>query len=264
MVDSLDLKSSGIYSRGGSSPPEATRHILMKSSEIKISVIIPYFNEKNTIEILIDRIINCEVTIFEIILINDCSSDNSEALLDSLQKKNNTLLSVYHKKKNEGKGFAIKDGIDRSNGNVILIQDADLEYDPIDYKTLIDPFINKSADVVYGSRFLGSQCRVIYFWNRVANMFLTNLSNIFTNLNMTDIETGYKVFKSSVLKDINIEESRFGFEPEITAKIAKKKLKIYEVPISYDGRTYEEGKKIGLKDGIRAIFCIFKYNLLRK
>ena len=145
-----------------------------------------------------------------------------------------------------------------------MIQDADLEYDPIDYKTLIDPFINKSADVVYGSRFLGGQCRVIYFWNRVANMFLTNLSNIFTNLNMTDIETGYKVFKSSVLKDINIEESRFGFEPEITAKISKKKLKIFEVPISYDGRTYEEGKKIGLKDGIRAIFCILKYNLLRK
>ena len=157
----------------------------------------------------------------------------------------------------------IKKGLQKSSGNLILIQDADLEYDPSDYNALINPFINKSADVVYGSRFLGGQCRVIYYWHRVANMFLTNFSNVFTNLNMTDIETGYKIFKKEVLININIEEDRFGFEPEITAKISKKKLKIYEVPISYDGRTYEEGKKIGLKDGFRAVYCIIKYNLFR-
>ena len=235
---------------------------MMKLNEIKLSVVIPYYNEIKTIETLIQKINNCKTKIHEIIIVNDSSTDNSFDLLEKLKKRNKNIILI-HSEKNYGKGKSIKKGLHYSSGNLILIQDADLEYDPSDYNALINPFINKSADVVYGSRFLGGQCRVIYYWHRVANMFLTHFSNVFTNLNMTDIETGYKIFKKEVLININIEEDRFGFEPEITAKISKKKLKIYEVPISYDGRTYEEGKKIGLKDGFRAIYCIIKYNLFR-
>ncbi len=235
---------------------------MMKLNEIKLSVIIPYYNEIKTIETLIQKINNCKTKIHEVIIVNDSSTDNSFDILEKLKKENQNIILI-HSEKNYGKGKSIKKGLQKSSGNLILIQDADLEYDPSDYNALINPFINKSADVVYGSRFLGGQCRVIYYWHRVANMFLTNFSNVFTNLNMTDIETGYKIFKKEVLININIEEDRFGFEPEITAKISKKKLKIYEVPISYDGRTYEEGKKIGLKDGFRAVYCIIKYNLFR-
>jgi len=235
---------------------------MMKLNEIKLSVIIPYYNEIRTIENLIQKIKNCKTKIHEIIIVNDASTDNSYETLEKLKKENQNIILI-HSKKNNGKGKSIKIGLQYSSGNLVLIQDADLEYDPNDYNALINPFINKSADVVYGSRFLGGECRVIYYWHRVANMFLTHFSNVFTNLNMTDIETGYKIFKKEVLTKIEIEENRFGFEPEITAKISKKNLRIYEVPISYDGRSYEEGKKIGFKDGIRAIYCIIKYNLFR-
>ena len=228
---------------------------------MKISILIPVFNEKHTIELIIDKIkkIKIQNCLFEIIVINDCSTDGTNEVIKSISNKIDKLIT---NSRNRGKGFSIREGIEVATGDIILIQDADLEYDPSDYNKLISPIINGRADVVFGSRFIGGdERRVIYFWHTLANKCLTLLSNMLSNLNLTDMETCYKVFKSSELKKIILEEDRFGFEPEVTAKIAKLKIKIYEVGVSYDGRTYGEGKKIGLKDAFSALRCIVKYNL---
>lgn len=227
---------------------------------MKISIIIPCFNEENTIERIVNKILALKDLNFEIILVDDYSIDSTRNIIETKLKEkiNHILLN----KKNYGKGYSIRRGINRATGDVIIIQDADLEYDPNDYNKLLEPFKLGIADAVYGSRFIGSeQKRVLYFWHTIGNKFLTLISNIFTNLNLTDMEVGYKAFKSEVIKNINLKENRFGFEPEITAKIAKKDLRIYEVGISYLGRKYADGKKITWRDGFSAIRCIIKYNL---
>ena len=225
-----------------------------------ITVLIPCFNEKKTIEKVVDRINDLKDLNLEIIIIDDNSNDGTKDLLkDKIQNK---VSKIIFNNKNYGKGYCVKKGIEASNGDAILIQDADLEYDPSDYSKLIKPIENGSADVVYGSRFIGGdERRVLYFWHSLGNKLLTIFSNMFTNLNLTDMEVGYKLFKSDILKDINLVENRFGIEPEVTAKISKKKIRIFEVGISYYGRKYEDGKKITWKDGFSAIRCIIKYNL---
>jgi len=225
-----------------------------------LSIVIPAYNEAETINQLLDAV---KATPYrkEIIVVDDCSSDGTRELLQGLD---HSEISVYFHEKNQGKGAALRTGFSKTSGDIVLIQDADLEYDPAEYPILLKPILDGRADVVYGSRFAGHGAhRVLYFWHYVGNRFLTFLSNIFTNINLTDMETCYKVFRKEALEGIVIEQNRFGFEPEITAKMAKKKLRIYEVPISYYGRTYEEGKKIGWRDGVQAIWCILKYNLLR-
>ena len=227
---------------------------------MKISIIIPCFNEEKTILLVINKILSNYPGEKEIIVIDDCSNDKTREILKSdLEKKIDKLI---FNEKNYGKGFSIRKGINIAEGDVILIQDADLEYDPSDYNKLLKPIERGVADVVYGSRFLGGEeKRVLYFWHTIGNKFLTTFSNMFSNLNLTDMEVGYKLFKSNVIKDIELIENRFGFEPEITAKIAKKKIRIFEVGISYYGRKYEDGKKITWKDGVSALRCIIKYNL---
>ena len=229
---------------------------------MKISVIVPCYNEENTIEKIINKILELKNLNFEIILIDDHSTDSSRKIIE--QNLKGKLDHIILNEENYGKGYSIQQGIKFATGDIIIIQDADLEYDPKDYFRLVEPIKIGIADVVYGSRFTGSsEKRVLYFWHTLGNKFLTLLSNIFTNLNLTDMEVGYKVFKSEVIKNIHLEENRFGFEPEITAKISKKKLRIYEVGISYFGRKYTEGKKITWKDGFSAIKSILKYNLLK-
>jgi len=226
---------------------------------MNISVIIPCFNEEKTISKVVNQVLLQEAIIEEIIIIDDKSTDNSKEKIEKISKTNQKI-KIFFKDKNEGKGSAIKKGIELSTGDIILIQDADLEYDPADYQKLIKPFILSNADVVYGSRFLGGEyVRLHFFWHYLANKILTFLCNIFTNLNMTDMETGYKLIKKKYLDKIDIKEKSFGVEPEITIKLAKQKLIFYEVPISYKGRSYDEGKKIGLKDAFKAIFCIVYY-----
>ena len=226
---------------------------------MKISIIIPCYNEYSTIKKIIDKINNQKTFDKEIIVIDDCSSDGTIEILSNLKDQINSLTL---NKKNYGKGYCIKKGIEIASGDIILIQDADLEYDPNDYEKLLNPIMNNNADVVYGSRFIGSdQKRVLFFWHSLGNKFLTLLSNMLTNLNLTDMECCYKAFKTEVIKNINLKENRFGFEPEITAKISKKDIRIYEVGIKYFGRKYSEGKKITWKDGFRAIYCIIYYNL---
>ena len=228
---------------------------------MNVSIIIPCFNEQNTIKEIVTSVKNYINQSDEIIVIDDGSTDNTIQILKNDLKDIIDKLIINHK--NCGKGYSIRQGILSASCEIILIQDADLEYHPSDYKKLLKPIKNGIADVVYGSRFIGSNERkVLYFWHTLGNKFLTILSNFFTNLNLTDMEVGYKLFKSEVIKDIKIEENRFGFEPEVTAKIAKKKCRIYEVGVKYYGRTYDQGKKIGWKDGVSAIRCIFKYNLL--
>lgn len=229
---------------------------------MKISILIPCYNEVNTIELILGKILGIEDLNYEIIIVDDCSTDGTkDILINKLSKKVDKLI---FNESNFGKGYAIREGLKHTTGDIIIIQDADLEYTPNDYKRLIKPIIDGNADVVYGSRFVGSsEKRVLYFWHTIGNKALTILSNIFTNLNLTDMEVCYKVFKSDVLKSIKLEENRFGFEPEITAKIAKKNLRIYEVGISYFGRKYIEGKKITWKDGFSAIRCILRYNLFK-
>ncbi len=224
-----------------------------------LSVIIPAYNEVNFIADVIRRV---QETPYEkeIIIVDDGSFDGTKDFLKGLKEPN---ITVVLQEVNQGKGAALREGFARAKGDIVIIQDADLEYDPRDYPRLLAPILEGKADVVYGSRFLGGPHRVLYFWHYVGNMIVTLLSNMFTNLNLTDMETGYKVFKREVLKDIKIESDRFGFEPEITAKIAKKRCKVYEIPISYYGRSYEEGKKITWKDGIKAFFTILKHNLFR-
>ncbi len=227
---------------------------------MKLSIIIPCYNEQSTIKEIINKINSQPDIDKEIIVVDDCSVDKTKEILENDIKE--SVHKIIFNNQNYGKGYSIRKGIENSSGDYILIQDADLEYDPSDYKKLLNPIIDGVADVVYGSRFLGSsERRVLYFWHTVGNKFLTLFSNMLSNLNLTDMEVGYKVFKSSLLKEINLKEDRFGFEPEITAKIAKKNIKIYEVGVKYFGRKYSEGKKITWKDGFSAIRCIIKYNL---
>ncbi|MGO9120378.1 MAG: glycosyltransferase family 2 protein [Desulfomonilaceae bacterium] len=226
-----------------------------------VSVIMPCYNEVSTIEQIIRAVLDSPLEEKEIIIIDDGSTDGTKELLKSRIEPQVSKV-IFHDR-NRGKGAAIRSGIAAASGAVIIVQDADLEYDPKDYPRLLEPIRQDKAEVVYGSRFAGGDPhRVLYFWHSVGNKLLTLVSNMFTNLNLTDIETGYKVFCRKILEQITIEEDRFGFEPEITAKIAKLRCRVYEVGISYSGRTYEEGKKIGWKDGLWTIWCIFKYNLI--
>lgn len=229
---------------------------------MKVSIVIPVYNEEKTVAGLVKTVQDVELDIDrEIILVDDCSSDGTRSVLERLAEENEEIRFFAHEV-NKGKGAALHTGFDHAEGDLVLIQDADLEYDPEEYPILFKPILTGRADVVYGSRFAGHGAhRVLYFWHYIGNRFLTLLSNLFTNINLTDMETCYKVFTRDALAGVTIKEKRFGFEPEITARMARKKLRIYEVPISYYGRTYEQGKKIDWRDGVRAIWCILKYNL---
>ncbi len=228
---------------------------------MKLSVIIPVYNEKNTIEEIIHRVLNVEIGLEkEIIVVDDCSQDGTREILEGLNQPN---IKVYFHSKNQGKGAALQTGFSKAEGDIILIQDADLEYDPREYPILLEPILDGRADAVYGSRFLGGPHRVLFFWHYIGNRLLTTFSNMLSNLNLTDMETCYKVFKREVLNKITLKSKKFGFEPEITTKLAKLKCRIYEVPISYSGRDYSEGKKISWKDGIAAIFHIIRFKFFR-
>ena len=236
----------------------------------KLSILIPVFNEANTIYSILEKIKYTQLLNNierEIIIVNDCSTDNTLSIIHKYKEKNEELdIKLFSLEYNQGKGAAIHQAIKHACGEFIIIQDADLEYDPNDYNTLLKPVISASADVVYGSRFIGGNPhRVLFYWHSIGNKFLTSLSNLLTNLNLTDMETCYKLVKTEIAQSLNLKEKRFGFEPELTAKLSRvKNIRFYEVGISYYGRTYEEGKKIGWKDGFRAIYCIFKYNIFLK
>lgn len=231
---------------------------------MKLSVIIPCFNEVDTIEKIISAVRCAPCEDMQIIVVDDFSTDGTRQKLETEISPHGLIDVLLLHDKNQGKGAAIRTGLAAVEGEIVIIQDADLEYDPQEYPKLLEPIIKDMADVVYGSRFSGGQAhRVLYFWHRLGNAMLTLLSNMLTNLNLSDMETCYKAFRYSVISSFTIEENRFGIEPELTAKIAKTGCRVYEVGISYHGRTYREGKKIGWKDGFRALWCIFKYNLLR-
>jgi glycosyltransferase involved in cell wall biosynthesis len=226
--------------------------------EFRLSVVIPVYNERQWIRELVRRVQAVPIP-KEIVLVDDCSTDGTREILRELEGPD---VRVIYQERNQGKGAALREGFRHATGCVVIVQDADLEYDPSEYPRLIQPIVENKADVVYGSRFSGDNHRVLYYWHSVANSMLTGLSNMFTNLNLTDMETCYKVFRREVLADLRLKSNRFGFEPEVTAKIAKHRnptWRIYEVPISYSGRTYEEGKKIGLKDAFTAFYCIVRY-----
>ncbi len=235
---------------------------------MKLSLIIPVYNEEKTVKSLIDLVLEAckklpsEIKDFELVIVEDGSKDKT---IDTLKThfQNHEKVRLFFQPHNQGKGAAISRGFSEALGDIMLIQDADMEYDPFEYPTLLRPIIKGSADVVYGSRFKGETARVLYFWHYMGNLFLTLLSNMFTNLNLSDMETCYKIFRSPVIKNMTLTSKRFGIEPEMTAKISKiPELRIYEVPISYYGRTYAEGKKIGWRDGFSALWCIFKFNIL--
>lgn len=223
----------------------------------KLSIVIPAYNEKNTIDEIVRRVQNVELE-KEIIIVDDCSDDGTRDKIDKIS--GNNIKKLFHEK-NKGKGASLRTGFQHVTGDIVIIQDADLEYNPKEYPNLIEPILDGRADVVYGSRFLGGPHRVSFFWHYVGNKILTTLSNMLTNLILTDMETCYKVFKAEIIKDIKLRSNRFGFEPEITAKLAKRKCRIYELPISYSGRDYNEGKKIGWKDGIVALYYIVRFRL---
>jgi len=227
-----------------------------------VSVVMPVYNEADTVANIM-KIVLAQPCVMELIVVDDCSSGGSWAELQK-QSAADPRIKAFHHEVNQGKGAALRTGINNTSGPIVLIQDADLEYDPVEYPILIQPILDGKADVVYGSRFAGGPHRVLYFWHSVGNKFLTMLSNMATNLNLTDMETCYKVFKSQVIRQIKIEEPRFGFEPEITAKVAALGVPVFEVPISYNGRTYAQGKKINWRDGVSALRCIFKYNFFRR
>lgn len=230
---------------------------------MKLSIVIPCYNEASTIEAAIDRVIGMDYPEKEIVVVDDCSTDGSRELLR--QRIEPRVQRVLYHERNMGKGAALRTGFAATIGDIVIVQDADLEYDPAEIPKVIGPILRDKADVVYGSRFSGGEeHRVLYFWHMFGNKLLTFISNMLTNLNLTDMETGYKAFRGDVIRSVRIEEDRFGFEPEITAKLAHMGLRIYEVGISYSGRTYAEGKKIGWRDGLGAIWCIFKYNLARR
>jgi glycosyltransferase involved in cell wall biosynthesis len=236
---------------------------------MKLSIVIPAYNEGNTIHHILNKV--REVVLIqqiekELIIVNDCSRDHTEESIQKYIESHPDLNIQYYKHEvNQGKGAALRTGIQKASGDIVIIQDADLEYDPEEYNILLKPILNGMADVVYGSRFMGGKPhRILFYWHSIGNRFLTRLSNMFTNLNLTDMETCYKMMRREIIQSIPLRENRFGFEPEITAKLSRiKGIRIYEVGISYYGRTYEEGKKIGWKDGFRAIYCILKYGLLK-
>jgi glycosyltransferase involved in cell wall biosynthesis len=227
---------------------------------MRVSAIMPVYNERSTLRVVVERVLAVPLEL-ELVCVDDGSTDGSREILRELQGQHPNMR-VLLQPRNMGKGAALRRGIQEATGDFVVIQDADLEYDPSDYPALLDPLIQGKADVVYGSRFLGSRPhRVLYFWHSVGNRLLTFLSNCLTDINLSDMETCYKVFQRGIIQSIPIEENRFGFEPEITVKVAKRRLRIYEVGISYWGRTYEEGKKIGWKDGFRCLWCLFKYSI---
>ncbi len=236
----------------------------------KLSIVIPAYNEERTIHLILDKVKAVQLLNGiekELIIVNDCSKDDTAGAVKRYQEANPELpISYYEHEYNKGKGAALHTGISKATGEYLIIQDADLEYDPEEYNALLKPVISGFADVVYGSRFMGNNPhRILFFWHTIGNKFLTALSNMLSNLNLTDMETCYKLFRTDIIQGIKLRENRFGFEPEVTAKVARvPKIRIYEVGISYYGRTYEEGKKIGWKDGFRAIYCILKYNLFSK
>lgn len=234
----------------------------------KLSIVIPAYNEAKTIHFILNKISAVQLVNGiekEIIIIDDCSTDETKLAVQMYMKQSDQNIVLYSHEINKGKGAALHTGIQKATGELVIIQDADLEYDPVEYNILLKPVLDGFADVVYGSRFMGGNAhRILFFWHSIGNKFLTTLSNMFTNLNLTDMETCYKLFKREIIQEIELKETRFGFEPEVTARISRKpNIRIYEVGISYYGRTYAEGKKINWKDGFRAIYCILRYNLFR-
>ena len=254
----LELQARGVPSHRYLGRGDVLTEPSPENAALKLTVVMPCYNEKKTIHAILERVRAVEIP-KEILIIDDCSKDGTRDILrNEIEGKFDDVRVLYHEK-NQGKGAALRTGFAHATGNIILIQDADLEYNPHEYYRLIQPILDGHADVVYGSRFAGGSHRVHLYWHAVGNKFLTTLSNMFTNLNLTDMETCYKVFRAEALQGVEIQQNRFGFEPEITAKGAKRRARVYEVPISYHGRDYSEGKKIGWKDGFQALWCIVKY-----